>query len=326
MRLRRIGAEVRSQRYGIAMGAVALLVAAGAPAHALEGATSAATSVAKALKIAKKADKRSKQALRLAKKPGPQGPKGDTGAPGAQGQQGAQGAQGQQGAQGPPGSDAQFNGAAAGGSLTGSFPNPSIGPDAVGSDQVATNSLSGADIDEGTVFLGGELNGALTDASLGLSVVEGGNVAFDSLTGSDIDEATLAHVDAETLDGLDSVTVSYHVTATNTSTERLIGGLALRPVCIAGAGEDNVKLFARSTADNSWITAVAKQDSDGSATTTADDASFNLNDQIEVQSPGDGGGYLMYRQGLSAVPVSVMYSYNEGETSCDVMAVALGGG
>lgn len=314
MRLSRIGAELRSQRYGIAMGAVALLVAAGAPAYALEGATSAATSVAQALKIAKKADKRSKQALRLAKQPGPQGPKGDTGAPGAQGQQG------------PPGSDAQFNGAAAGGGLTGSFPNPSIGPDAVGSEQVAINSLSGADIDEGNVFLGGELNGALTNASLGLSVVEGVNVAFDSLTGSDIDEATLANVDAETLDGLDSRTVSYHVTATNTSTERLIGGLALRPVCIAGAGEDNVKLFARSTADDSWITAVAKQDSDGSATTTADDATFNLNDQIEVQSPGDGGGYLMYRQGLSGVPVSVMYSYNEGETSCDVMAVALGGG
>lgn len=314
MRLSRIGAELRSQRYGIAMGAVALLVAAGAPAYALEGATSAATSVAQALKIAKKADKRSKQALRLAKQPGPQGPKGDTGAPGAQGQQG------------PPGSDAQFNGAAAGGSLTGSFPNPSIGPDAVGSEQVAINSLSGADIDEGNVFLGGELNGALTNASLGLSVVEGANVAFDSLTGSNIDEATLANVDAETLDGLDSRTVSYHVTATNTSTERLIGGLALRPVCIAGAGEDNVKLFARSTADDSWITAVAKQDSDGSATTTADDATFNLNDQIEVQSPGDGGGYLMYRQGLSGVPVSVMYSYNEGETSCDVMAVALGGG
>lgn len=314
MRLSRIGAELRSQRYGIAMGAVALLVAAGAPAYALEGATSAATSVAQALKIAKKADKRSKQALRLAKQPGPQGPKGDTGAPGAQGQQG------------PPGSDAQFNGAAAGGGLTGSFPNPSIGPDAVGSEQVAINSLSGADIDEGNVFLGGELNGALTNASLGLSVVEGANVAFDSLTGSDIDEATLANVDAETLDGLDSRTVSYHVTATNTSTERLIGGLALRPVCIAGAGEDNVKLFARSTADDSWITAVAKQDSDGSATTTADDATFNLNDQIEVQSPGDGGGYLMYRQGLSGVPVSVMYSYNEGETSCDVMAVALGGG
>lgn len=299
------------------MGAVALLVAVGAPAYALEGATSAATSVAKALKIAKKADKRSKQALRLAKKPGPQGPKGDTGSPGAQGQQGAQGA---------PGSDAQFNGAAAGGSLTGSFPNPSIGPDAVGSEQVAINSLSGADIEEGNVFLGGELNGALSNASLGLSVVEGVNVAFDSLTGSNIDEATLANVDAETLDGLDSRTVSYHVTATNTSTERLIGGLALRPVCIAEAGEDNVKLFARSTADNSWITAVAKQDSDGSATTTADDASFNLNDQIEVQSPGDGGGYLMYRQGLSGVPVSVMYSYNEGEASCDVMAVALGGG
>lgn len=71
--------------------------AAGAPAQALEGAASAVNSVAKALKIAKKADKRLKEALRLAqeavKSPGPRGP------------------------QGPAGSDAQFNGAPAGGGL-----------------------------------------------------------------------------------------------------------------------------------------------------------------------------------------------------------------
>jgi hypothetical protein len=85
-------------RYGIALGVVALLVAAGTPAQALDATTSAGNSLAKALRIAKKADKRSKQALRVAKrnagKPGPQGktgPAGPQGPPGAQGQQGAAG-------------------------------------------------------------------------------------------------------------------------------------------------------------------------------------------------------------------------------------------
>ena len=139
MRLARIWTEVRSQRYGIAVGALALLVAVGAPAHAIEGATSAANSVAQALRIAKQADKRSKTALRLARQPGPQGAKGDTGDTG------------DTGPQGPPGSDAQFNGAAAGGDLTGSYPNPQIGAGVVGGPEVAPNSLGGDDINEATL-------------------------------------------------------------------------------------------------------------------------------------------------------------------------------
>jgi hypothetical protein len=190
---------------------------------------------------------------------------------------------------------------------------------------VAVNSLTGADIDEGTVFLGGDLNGALSSASLGLGAVVGSNVASDTLGGSQIDESSLFGVDAEVLDGRDSRAISYHVTTTHTATETIIGGVALRPVCIAQSGEDNVKLFARSTANGSWITAVAKQDSDSTATTTADDATYNLNDQIEIQTAGDGGGYLMVRKGLTGPPVMVMFSYNEGDASCDVMAVAFGG-
>lgn len=186
------------------------------------------------------------------------------------------------------------------------------------------NSLTGANIDEGAVFLGGELNGALSSASLGLGVVEGPNVASDSLGGASIDESSLS-VDAELLDGRDSRGISYHATSTDTATETILGGVALRPVCIAQSGEDNVKLFARSTANGSWITAVAKQDSDSTATTTADDATYNLNDQIEIQTGGDGGGYLMVRKGLTGPPVMVMFSYNEGDASCDVMAVAFGG-
>jgi hypothetical protein len=154
MRLTRLRAELRAQRYGIAIGTVALLVAVGVPAQALEGATSAVNSVAKALRIAKKADRRSKEALRLAqevsKAPGPRGP------------------------QGPAGSDAQFNGAPAGGGLAGAYPNPMIAQNAIGTAQVTNDALSGSDIVEGSL---GQVPSAL-------AATNAQNIADKSVTAS----------------------------------------------------------------------------------------------------------------------------------------------
>jgi hypothetical protein len=71
------------------------------------------------------------------------GQKGDPGAKGAAGGQGPQGAQGLQGAQGPqgnPGSYATFSGVAAGGDLTGTYPNPSLAPGTVTSAKFAAGA------------------------------------------------------------------------------------------------------------------------------------------------------------------------------------------
>ncbi len=77
---------------------------------------------------------------------GDAGPKGDTGARGDTGLKGDTGAKGDTGPQGLPGKDAQLAGTPAGGDLTGTYPNPAIGPSAIGADEVADGSITNNDL------------------------------------------------------------------------------------------------------------------------------------------------------------------------------------
>jgi hypothetical protein len=73
---------------------------------------------------------------------------------GAAGPRGPQGERGPQGPAGPAGSSTAGGGrpsGAAGGGLAGSYPNPAIAPNAVGSAQVIDNGLTGADVNESTL-------------------------------------------------------------------------------------------------------------------------------------------------------------------------------
>ncbi len=98
-------------------------------------------------------------------------------------QKGKPGATGATGRQGSPGTDAQFNGAAAGGDLTGSYPSPTLRPGAITGAGVAADSLTGAHIDESTLArvpdaarLGGVVAGAYARKSLsGLGPTNGGS-------------------------------------------------------------------------------------------------------------------------------------------------------
>ncbi len=108
------------------------------------------------------------------------GPAGARGATGAQGQAGAPGVQG------PAGSDAQFTGAAAGGALSGAYPNPALAANAVGTGALAAGAVTGAKIAATTV----------TNANLAATTITGSKVAGNTLTGTQIDESTLGAVPA----------------------------------------------------------------------------------------------------------------------------------
>lgn len=107
---------------------------------------------------------------------GTPGATGSTGATGPAGPQGAPGAIGPQGPAGPAGSDAQFNGAAAGGDLTGTFPNPTLTANAVATAELADGAVNSAKL----------LNGSVALIDLAGNSVDSSKVAADSLTGSDI--------------------------------------------------------------------------------------------------------------------------------------------
>jgi hypothetical protein len=73
-----------------------------------------------------------------------------------------EGPRGPRGVTGPAGSDATIEGVAAGGDLTGSYPDPSIAAGAIGSSEVLDNSLTGNDVNEsalGQVPNAGALDG-----------------------------------------------------------------------------------------------------------------------------------------------------------------------
>jgi hypothetical protein len=79
-----------------------------------------------------------------------------------------------------------------GADITGTMETADIAPNAVGADEVASNSLSGSDISEGGLFIGGDLSGSVGSADINQGTVGGVEVGNRSLSLNDVSAADAA--------------------------------------------------------------------------------------------------------------------------------------
>jgi hypothetical protein len=199
-------------------------------------------------------------------------------------------------------------------------------------DEIADGSINGNQLNESQIGIFGDISGPLNNAQLRSNVVGGDEVVTNSLGGTDIDESTLGTVplaaNAEHVDGQSSEVFSMHEPDPPANGPFVtVGGLTMRVHCIGvSPGSDNVEIEARTDTDNSWIQAVAKADTAQNPATTQSDLTFMAGEVLEVQTPGDGTGHLVYRRGTSGEIVTATFGYNEGTSSCDAMGVMLGTG
>ena len=242
---------------------------------------------------------------------GLQGLPGTAGAPGAKGDAGAAGATGPAGEPNPNAANSELldsldstaflrSNAAAGGDLTGTFPAPLIGPDAVGTNEVDgtlvagdiadTSSLGTNEINESNLFNDNSLaaadiaNNAVgaaesgTDDEIADGSVDTEDVTNNSLTTSDIDDATL---NVSQVNGTQTAVAHLHMASNTTESVVFSPGplISLNAGCSVGETtfsvdnfvNDNVASFLDTGAADPTFSSIANGGTGTFGTASASD-------------------------------------------------------
>jgi hypothetical protein len=248
---------------------------------------------------------------------GPQGPAGPQGAAGVQGAPGAVGPKGPTGPAGAPNPNADNSdkldnldsldflrsNATAGGDLTGSYPNPFVTANAIGTSEVTNSSLTGDD------------------------------VASNGMTGADLDESTLAKVPsaaaADTVGGNTVLTFNYNVGGPAAKvTMFALGGLTFAARCVGvSPGNDELDFFATTNADHSYIRSSISGVPANSDWNIADGPPDGSGDEW-FDSSSDNAGTFVYRRGSTgdstAQVVTVTMAWNTLGAGCMLSGSAIG--
>ncbi len=208
----------------------------------------------------------------------------------------------------------------AGGDLTGSYPDPTIGSGAVGTSEV-DSSLSASDIADTNTLGTAEVN----ETSL---------FNDSSLDGGDINEAALGVVPSATrLAGTEIRQFSFggDSDAVRTTILNNFHGLSLHGDCDSG---QNAELFATTTAADAWLSST-KFDANGSDLGGVLDADFTTTDDHEVQPATIfGSGLISYSRTAQSTDLSeeddvtVIYGITEHiahSPHCAISGIAFGG-
>jgi hypothetical protein len=193
------------------------------------------------------------------------------------------------------------NGATAGGDLAGSYPNPTVGPDAVTGAEVADGSITGSDVNESTL-------GTVPNATNAVNATNAGN--------------------ADTLDGLDSsaykpTLINFPASSGTARTQILsLGGFRLFASCLSS----DLTLDAESTLVNSEVAAGWVSDGPGANTPLyhemADLDPGEVFTNILASGDDESAGTITYRGPNGTSAVTVIFHTQEGLGFCFVSGTA----